>query len=956
MTILPDRPETREARTFKVHMYHHTHWDREWWSTKERFRFRLVRTIDRILDTLEGDAGLNCFVLDGQTIVPKDYLHVRPQQRERFLTHIREGRLFVGPWHILPDEFLVSGEATVRNLLLAERTARDLDIPMSRVGYLPDSFGHLAQMPQILAGFGIDSAIVWRGFGAPPVGADEGPGDVGRDLYLLPKARDARFPNRITSEFWWTALDGTRVLGVQLPLEYYRSHYKVREGDEALTHDQTIGRARRTLNYLKQYAATNVILEPMGGDHLPVDPRLPTLLRGINEAVRPEGFAYEVSSLDAFVADVKAQSDRVTVEWHGEGRAFGRKAHLLPGVFSARLYLKRRNYEAQTALERFAEPLQAFAALRGETYERDYLWTAWERLIENHPHDSICGCSIDQVHREMITRFDEANQIADLLASDAHEAIAARVDTSFSPSGLPVSVFNPLNWTRSDLATVLINAHLEVAPDTWVLIDHEGHEVPFQARTVRHPTEKAEAFDWLGAAPSRHHDQNEFVEVRFVAKDVPGFGYRAYALHRREKRRPDVRVRPYGVLGNVALDKGDAAPSDLLIAPGVLENAFLRVRVNFDDGTLTVLDKTTGETYERLGSFTDGGDNGDTYNYAWPLGDQVFSTNRVQPSVTWADVGPASATLRVTWAMSLPAGLSDDRESRSVSKVAFALHHDVTLHAGVKRVDFKAHFDNTAKDHRLRVHFPLGAPASVSSAETPFGVVDRPTALPDHQRGSAEPAVDEHPQTTFVSVSDGRRGLTLANRGLPEFSVSPDGTVNLTVLRAVGYLSREDFLTRVGGAGPTVAVPEAQMLGPVFAEYSLVPHAGSWHDADAWKEAHDFAAPLHAATPISQVIPLRNRHFDRTAELSPVGQFLNVQGRVLVTTVKKAELSDDLIVRFVNQTPEPQTATVSLPNLASARRVNLAETLLADLHLQGGAVTLDVRPWEIVTLALKVRP
>ncbi|PYE54603.1 alpha-mannosidase [Deinococcus yavapaiensis] len=956
MTIRSERPETRHERTFKVHMYHHTHWDREWWSTKERFRFRLVRTIDRILDTLEGDAGLNCFVLDGQTIVLKDYLQVRPAQRERVARHIREGRLFVGPWHILPDEFLVSGEATVRNLLLAERTARELDVPTSRVGYLPDSFGHLAQMPQILSGFGIDSAIVWRGFGAPPLGGEEGEGDVGRDSYLLPRARDARFPNRITSEFWWTALDGTRVLGVQLPLEYYRSHYKVSPGDETATHDQTIGRARRTLNYLKKYAATDVILEPMGGDHLPVDPRLPTLLKGINEAVGNEGFTYEVSSLDAFVEDVKAQSDRVTVEWHGEGRAFGRKAHLLPGVFSARLYLKRRNYEAQTALERFAEPLQAFASLHGESYERDYLWTAWERLIENHPHDSICGCSIDQVHREMITRFDEANQIADLLASDAHEALASRVDTSFAPGSLPISVFNPLNWTRADLATVLINGYLEVSPDTWALTDHEGNEVPFQTRTVHHETEKAEAFDWLGTAYTRSHDHNEFTEVRFVAKDVPGLGYRAYALRRRDKRRPDVRVRPYGVLGNVALDKGDTAPSDLLIAPGVLENAFVCVTVNFDDGTFDLHDKTTGETYERLGSFTDGGDNGDTYNYAWPLGDQIFSTSRVQPSVGWVEVGPASATLRVTWSLSLPGGLSNDRQSRSTEKVAFTLHHDVTLHAGVKRVDLKAHFDNTAKDHRLRAHFPLGAPVAVSSAETPYGVVDRPTALPNGQRGSAEPAVDEHPQTTFLSVTDGRRGLTIANRGLPEFSVSPDGTANLTVLRAVGYLSREDFLTRVGGAGPTIAVPDAQMLGPVFAEYSLVPHARSWADANAWREAHDFASPLHTATVISQVIPLRNAFHALDASLPPVGQFLNVEGRVLVTTVKEAELSDDLIVRFVNQTPESQRASVSLPHLAAARRVDLSETLVEDLAVEGGAVTLDARPWEIVTLALKVRP
>ena len=411
-----------------VHMYHHTHWDREWWSTRERFRFRLVHTIDAILDALAAGPELNSFVLDGQTLVLTDYLQVRPGRRDELARLIQGGRLFVGPWHILPDEFLVSGEATVRNLWLGERTARALGVEVSRVGYLPDQFGHIAQMPQLLAGFEIDSAIVWRGFGGPPVGGQAGEAEVGLDSYLYPRARDARFPAAMQNEFWWEAPDGTRILGVFLPLEYYRSHYKVNPDDLAFTEDQTTGRARRTSRYLRSYAATDVVLEPMGGDHLPVDPRLPQLLDGINQALGPEGVHYRISSLDAFVRDVRSQQERIQVVWHGEGRAFGRKAHLLPGVLSARLYLKQRNAQAQTALERYAEPLQAIHWLLGERYEHEYLWTAWERLIENHPHDSICGCSIDQVHREMMVRFDEAQQMADLLAEDAHGSIAARVE------------------------------------------------------------------------------------------------------------------------------------------------------------------------------------------------------------------------------------------------------------------------------------------------------------------------------------------------------------------------------------------------------------------------------------------------------------------------------------------------------------------------------------------------
>lgn len=946
------------TRTLTVHMYHHTHWDREWWGTRERFRFRLVHTVDAILDALAADPALACFVLDGQTIVLKDYLQVRPFRQEELTRQIRAGRLFVGPWHILPDEFLVSGEAHIRNLWLGERTARSLGVDVSRVGYLPDQFGHIAQMPQLLAGFDIGSAVVWRGFGGPPVGAGV---EVGHSGYLYPRARDARFPAEMQNEFWWEAPDGTRVLGVYLPLEYYRGHYKLWPEDPARTEDQTIGRARRTARFLASYAATDAILEPMGGDHLPVDVRLPGLLNGINKALGSEGVQYRISSLDAFIRDVQAQQDRVKVVWQGEGRAFGRKAHLLPGVLSARLYLKQRNARVQTALERYAEPLQALHWLLGERYEGDYLWTAWERLIENHPHDSICGCSADQVHREMLTRFDEAGQMADLLAEDAHASLTSRVDTAFAGGGTAFTVFNPLNWTRTDEARVQMNAYLEINPEDWELLDPEGRDVPFQVRTVYSEVDKAEAFPWLNIQHTRPYDANEFTEVSFVARDVPGLGYRAYALRRREVPVSHFRIRPYQVLGDVALEKGDVPVTDLAVGPGTLENSLLRVTVNPETGTLDLLDKATGLRYSGLNSFDDGGDNGDTYNYAWPLGDQIFTTDRVQPRLSWVEVGPARATLRVTWNWSLPGGLTEDRQSRSPRHVPFTLHSDVTLHAGVGRVDIRTHFENTARDHRLRARFPLGAPVSTSSAETQYGVVDRPVRLPDDQRGSAEPAVHEHPQMTFASLSNGERGLTVINRGLPEFSANEDGVLSLTVLRAVGWLSREDFLTRVGGAGPTTATPEAQMLGPVVAEYSLLPHRGTWSGADAWRAAHEFNAPLHASPRVSQVHPIRNRHRDLGDSLPPSGQLLNVEGRVLVTAVKRAEDGEALIVRFVNQTPEAQDVTVRLnaelmgAEVTGAERVNLREETLAPLDLADGAVHLSARPWEIVTLALAVR-
>jgi mannosylglycerate hydrolase len=172
-----------------LHLISHTHWDREWYLPYQEFRLKLVLLIDRLLAILQADPNYRTFLLDGQTIVLDDYLELRPERAGELKELIQAGRLQIGPWHILPDEFLVSPEATIRNLLQGERTASRFGKRMP-VGYIPDPFGHIAQMPQILLGFEIETACVQRGLADEPC------------------------------EFWWQAPDGSRVL-----MAYLRDGY-----------------------------------------------------------------------------------------------------------------------------------------------------------------------------------------------------------------------------------------------------------------------------------------------------------------------------------------------------------------------------------------------------------------------------------------------------------------------------------------------------------------------------------------------------------------------------------------------------------------------------------------------------------------------------------------------------------------------------------------------------------
>lgn len=145
----------------------HTHWDREWYEPHDVFRLRLVEMIDGLLDMLEAEPEMR-FTLDGQTAAIEDYLAIRPQARGRVERAVAAGQLALGPFLILLDEFCCDGETIVRNLELGRAGARALGGSMA-VGYLPDMFGHAAQTPQILRGFGIRDAVLWRGV---PAGVD----------------------------------------------------------------------------------------------------------------------------------------------------------------------------------------------------------------------------------------------------------------------------------------------------------------------------------------------------------------------------------------------------------------------------------------------------------------------------------------------------------------------------------------------------------------------------------------------------------------------------------------------------------------------------------------------------------------------------------------------------------------------------------------------------------------
>jgi alpha-mannosidase len=363
-----------------VRVVPHTHWDREWYLPFQSFRVKLVGLIDRLLDAMEADERYR-FTLDGQLATVDDYLEVKPEAEPRIRRLVEEGRLVIGPWQALMDEFFVSGETIVRNLEQGMRRGEELGGTM-QVGYLPDMFGHVAQMPQILRLAGIEQALVWRG---------------------VPSAIDFH-------TFEWEGPDGSIVRTEYLPRGYGNGARLLDTADFDAELDAIEGS-------LRAFYGDDPVLAMLGDDHREPLQRLPGSL--------------DVMTLPDYLAEEAHRSE--LVRWHGELRS-GARANLLMGTTSARIDIKAAMARAERALTRYAEPFQA---LYGGEWPERLLDLAWRRVLENSAHDSICGCSADEVSDQVLVRCAEAEQIATGLAEEAAALVGSR-----APAGAVV-VLNP---------------------------------------------------------------------------------------------------------------------------------------------------------------------------------------------------------------------------------------------------------------------------------------------------------------------------------------------------------------------------------------------------------------------------------------------------------------------------------------------------------------------------------
>jgi Glycosyl hydrolases family 38 N-terminal domain/Alpha mannosidase middle domain/Glycosyl hydrolases family 38 C-terminal domain len=693
----------------------------------------LVDVVDEVLDLLEGDERWR-FTLDGQLATVDDYIEIRPEGEPRIRALVEAGRLAIGPWQTLMDEFLVSGETTVRNLEAGLERAAEVGGAM-RVGYLPDMFGHIAQMPQILRAAGIDVAIMWRG---------------------VPAAVESHV-------FDWEGIDGSVIRTEYMPENGYSNAAYIL-GDDSV---EAVGER------LRPWFGDDPILGMVGTDHMPpAHDLLERIPEGTRVATLAEYFAAE-QTLQQTVAKVR-----------GELRSAAR-ANLLPDVVSARIDIKQAAGRAERALERYAEPLQA---LYGDEWPEGFLRIAWSRLFQNSAHDSICGCSADEVSAQVLVRYAEAEQIGDGLTRRALERIAAQ-----APAGTTV-VVNPSPVARTDLVD---DIGLVTAPPLgWIAV---------------------------GEPASR--------EAAVVEVD------------------------------------GTTLRNDLLA---------------FDVESLRIVD---------------GGDFGDSYNYAPPAEDRI-ADRPVEQRVEVLESGSLRARLLVERTYEWPRAVEPDGSRRSDEIASVLLQLRAELRTGEPFVRLRVDFDNPCSDHRIRVHVPLPAHAERTRAEGQFAIVERP---PRQEGGHGEQGLGTYPASSFVAAG----GIALLFEHVTEYELVESRELAFTILRSIGLISRAANPWRVENAGPELPIPAAQMHGPRSFSFAWCPDPER-----ALEHAERYRHPL---------LTIPGGGGDARRQSGP-----ELTGAVLTALRRR---NGALEARIVNETNEPGAARL-------------------------GELAVDLRPWEIRTVRL----
>lgn len=886
----------------------HTHWDRAWYLPFQQFRHRMVRMIDRLIKLLNENPNYHSFTLDGQTILLDDYLEIKPYNEKVLKNLISSGKLIVGPWYILPDMFLVSGESIIRNMQIGIASSRKFGATMQE-GYVPDPFGHFAQLPQILSKFGINSFIFMRGLD------EKGKADAG-------------------SIFDWESPDGSRVLTSYLVDGYFNGaslgypdqfgRFDGLEPDVSLAKD----RIKKAFDLLSNLQKESTFLINNGFDHMPEQPELPDLIREINS--NGSGTILKHGTFKDFFDEIREEDLPHSVI---RGDLLGNADHpILSSVFSTRIYLKQQNHRSQSLLEKYVEPLLLWARLKTEMPDTsDFMKYTWKLLLQNHPHDDICGCSTDGVHEDDEVRFRQVLELEQSILVEIMESMmktGIKAPQQSGKNNSDVLIYNPHPWKqRIKASTRILFADPEsengnpLPEKELKAVDAYGMNVDLEV-TFTH--EKTIRNNFLETSWGRRYD------ISFEV-DVPAMGYHMVHVYESDNEIPAISS----------------------VTPDLKEAVFVKAGTEMGtDGTsYHVTYPELGYKFKDFVQFEYQYDNGDTYTFG-PVPSQ---------GVLWAkleSVKPASdsvSAILLTHRLTVAEGLNSTATTDILIQTMVSLEPNGTTSISVE-------YNNTAKDGRLRLVLPIGFATLRGFADGHFRIAERQlgeirTPETDPEKYRAYPGELDYPtmhMNDFVEFRSKDVHSWFATRGNHEFEIingdSGSASIAITLHRAVGLLSTVNGRIRRVQAGPSIPVPGAQCQRKITAQigFGLV---SAGNESKSIVNARSFSHPVWVRE--MPWLP----HLKSGVKLDRRASILKINNPNI--SFSSLRLHDDgvsAVLRVYNLSGEPESATIIAdPHFSMACTTDLHERWDDSFvePIADDVLNIELKPFEIRTILMR---
>ncbi len=901
------------------HIISNTHWDREWRYPFQRNRQMLVDMIDEVLDILQKVPSYKAFHLDSQSIVIKDYLEIKPHKEELIKKFVREKRLFIGPWYVLPEQFQVGGENLIRNLLIGHKLSKKFG-RVSKIGYSPFSWGQISQLPQIYKEFGIELIMFYRGVNSLDspkaeflwIGADGTEAVASRFstmprynfyFYIYRPVIHNEFPADI--EYKWSkggvpfhfadkSLVDEDYFIIDPVDEYYPENIKKQV--EAIINDQVDDFTTPHIIWMEGHDSSgpNVKSVRIIEDIKKIFPELNVIHSTLEDYAKAVLESVDIKSLKKVFGERRsAQYDK-------------RSGNLYGYTTSARMYLKQKNFEAERWIQFYAEPFNVFSALIGRDINDNYPELSWDLIVQNSAHDSIGGCSLDEVHYDMMYRYKQSIEISKGMFERAVKFICKNVDLeSFSlSSGLSsrsndifLIIFNPNQFYRHEIVECFIDIPKELDKGDILINTKNSEAISFQILSrysvqpvLEQMIDRPMYFDMI-----RYHC---LVEL----KNVLPMGYTS------------LQVLPTDSLKSKnTLTKPDSKNG--LVRKNIIENDYLKIKIN-SNGTFDLLDKINKKQYKGLGYFYDEGEAG----HAWiniPA-KPFINTLRSKPKIKIIENGRLRAKVLISHKLKIPANLAERKKKNPRLSEAnvdlFLIMNKISKH-----LELKIEVNNKAESHRLRIMFPGGIKAEKHFAEGQFDVVERPIKRIKSKDWIEQPMYD-FPLHHFVDVSDNKYGLAVIVDGLKEYEVKDDKdrTIAITLFRGFEYIiqpsSKQDYTFQKGSQCP----------GKSEYRMALYPHFGNWENGDVYKEALNFNNQLN-------IVQTGKSKGELPSELT----FLKIEPEDLVfSSLKKAEDGDGFILRIYNPTNNFIEGRVQFFNsLNKVEQVTLEEIIIEEIKL-----------------------